>query len=95
MRNGAAYDTKLSIFSNGDIDMELGGKLAIKGLTNGYSQFGAPATGANIVYVLPGAYPASNGYVLSSTTGGTMSWVAQSGGGGAGETFNPFLLAGM
>jgi hypothetical protein len=34
------------------------------------------------LYTLPTDYPASNGYVLSSTTAGVMSWVAQSGGGG-------------
>ncbi len=33
-----------------------------------------------ITYKLPTAPPASNGHVLSATTAGTMSWVAQSGG---------------
>lgn len=218
MRNGASYVNKLSLFSNADLEMGDGGKLFIQGSTSGYTALGAPATGSNITYTLPGAdgtsgyvlstngsgtlswvanpdtnttytytastatgganldligsdattntiklsngtgvtntrvsatevsvaigqdvattasptfaagsfssvivrgstsgtntlvspavagtqtyilptgYPAASGYVLSATTGGTMSWVAQSGGGGAGETFNPFLLAGM
>jgi len=96
MANGATYTNKLSIFSNGDIDMSAGGKFAIKGATNGYTQFAAPTTGSNITYTLPSAYPASNGYVLSSTTGGTMSWVAQSGGGSSTTDFTPsFLLGGM
>ena len=34
------------------------------------------------LYQWPGSYPAANGYVLSSTTAGVLSWVAQSGGGG-------------
>jgi len=33
------------------------------------------------LYQWPASYPAANGYVLSSTTGGVLSWVAQSGGG--------------
>jgi len=33
-------------------------------------------------------------YVLSTDGAGNLTWVAQSGGGGAGETFNPFLLMG-
>ncbi len=36
---------------------------------------------ANLMYTLPDAAPAVSGYVLSSTTAGVMSWVAQSGGG--------------
>ena len=96
MRNGATYANKLSLFSNGDIDMSTGGKFAIKGATSGYTQIGAPATGANIVLTLPDAYPAVSGYVLSATTGGTMSWVAQSGGGSSTTDFTPsFLLGGM
>jgi len=34
------------------------------------------------LYQWPGSYPAASGYVLSSTTAGVLSWVAQSGGGG-------------
>lgn len=42
-----------------------------------YVYLSAPATLAgNTPYTLPNAYPASNGYVLSSTTAGVMSWVA-------------------
>lgn len=35
---------------------------------------------AAVTYTLPTAAPASNGYVLSSTTGGTMSWVSNDAG---------------
>ena len=41
-------------------------------------------TATSPLYVWPTSYPASSGYVLSSTTAGVMSWVAQSGGGGGG-----------
>jgi hypothetical protein len=34
-----------------------------------------------LAYTLPSAYPASDGYVLSSTTAGIMSWIAAGGGG--------------
>ena len=43
--------------------------------------FGAPANvAADCGYTWPLAVPASNGYVLSCTVGGAMSWVAQAGG---------------
>ena len=46
-----------------------------------YTIFQGGDQAANITYTLPTAAPASNGYVLSSTTGGVMSWIAGSGGG--------------
>lgn len=48
-----------------------------------YSAFKATAQSANLTYTLPNAYPAVSGYVLSSNTSGTMSWVAGGGGGGS------------
>lgn len=36
----------------------------------------------DLTYTLPTGYPASTGYVLSSTDAGVMSWVANGGGGG-------------
>jgi uncharacterized Zn-binding protein involved in type VI secretion len=44
----------------------------------------ATVTATSPLYVWPTSYPAVTGYVLSSTTAGVMSWVAQSGGGGGG-----------
>ena len=41
-------------------------------------------TATSPLYVWPTSYPSVSGYVLSSTTAGVMSWVAQSGGGGGG-----------
>jgi hypothetical protein len=75
MRNGAAYTNKLSLFSTGDLNMAAGGKLSIIGSTSGYTQLGAPATGANITYTLPGA-DGTSGYVLSTNGSGILSWVA-------------------
>lgn len=49
-----------------------------------YTAFKAQAQTADITYTLPAAAPASNGYVLSSTTGGTLSWVANGGADGNG-----------
>jgi len=34
---------------------------------------------ANLTYTLPANYPGANGYMLTSTTGGIMSWVAAGG----------------
>lgn len=46
----------------------------------------APGTvTADLMYLLPSGPPAVDGYVLSATRLGVMSWVAQSGGGGSGE----------
>ncbi|MBL7998705.1 MAG: hypothetical protein JNL32_08725 [Candidatus Kapabacteria bacterium] len=39
-----------------------------------YTAFRAQAQSADITYTLPAASPASNGSILTSTTGGTMSW---------------------
>ena len=57
------------------------GSLQINGAQTGSSTFVVPDNGSTIAYTLPGTAPAVNGYVLSATTAGAMSWVAQSGGG--------------
>ena len=47
--------------------------------TANYNAFKSPTgMGSNLTYTLPGAYPTSNGQVLSSTTTGTMSWADNS-----------------
>lgn len=47
--------------------------------------FQAPGVlSTSTTYTLPSNYPASTDYVLTSTTSGVMSWVAQTGGGGGG-----------
>jgi hypothetical protein len=57
---------------------------------------GAPTevTVTSPLYQWPTSYPAANGYVLSSTTGGVLSWVAQSGGGG-GNAFGTIAVSGQ
>jgi len=47
-----------------------------KGATSGTITISAPATAGTQSYTLPTAVPAANGYALTSTTGGTMSWSA-------------------
>ena len=46
-----------------------------------YVQFKNTAMTGQHTYTLPSALPASNGHVLSATTAGALSWVAQSGSG--------------
>jgi len=50
-----------------------------KGATSGTVTITAPAVAGTQSYTLPTGLPALNGYVLSCTTAGVMSWVAQSG----------------
>src|SRR5438874_11442787 len=53
-------------------------QLQFQGTSTGITTFQAGAQGAtNINYTLPIATPSANGQVLSSTTGGAMSWVNQ------------------
>jgi len=41
-----------------------------------YTSFKVGTQAGDVAYTLPTAYPASNGYVLASTTAGVMSWVS-------------------
>jgi hypothetical protein len=81
MENGAAAANRLSLFSNGDLNMYDGGKLGIYGATNGGTLLQAPTTGSTITYTLPGA-DGTSGQVLSTNGSGTLSWATASGGGG-------------
>lgn len=58
-----------------------------------FVSFQAPALAASTAYVLPDAFPAVTGYLLSSTDAGIMSWVAPGGGGGAGVFRDTFVEA--
>lgn len=42
-------------------------------------------TATSPLYVWPTNYPVASGYVLSSNTGGVLSWIEQTGGGGGGS----------
>jgi hypothetical protein len=71
----------------GNLDVTGGGVLILYEATNTYATtFSALSATANVTYTWPATHPASNGYVLACTTGGTLSWVAQSGGSGSAIT---------
>lgn len=55
-----------------------------RGSSSGTITIAAPATAGTQSYTLPTAVPAANGYVLSSTTAGVMSWAAAGSGSPAG-----------
>ena len=57
------------------------GTLRLEGKTSGYVQLSPSAAAGSWTMTLPTGVPASNGYVLSSTTAGVTSWVANGGGG--------------
>ena len=52
------------------------GTLAVTGSTSGSITLQAGATPAAQTYTLPAAYPASNGYALTSTTAGVLTWTS-------------------
>jgi hypothetical protein len=52
------------------------GTLRLEGITSGYVQVQPSAAAGSWTMTLPTGVPASNGYVLSSTTAGVTSWVA-------------------
>jgi len=60
--------------------------LVLSGDTSGTVTLAAPAVAGTQSYTLPTAAPAANGYALTSTTGGTMSWAAAGGSPGGSTT---------
>jgi len=58
--------------------VSLSKSLALLGSTSGSVSIAAPATAGTQSYTLPTAVPAVNGYALTATTGGVMSWAAAS-----------------
>jgi hypothetical protein len=71
-----------SLDANGGVTLSgSGSELRLQGTGSGYSALKSGAQGTtNITYTLPTAAPASNGQVLSSTTGGAMTWVTSAAG---------------
>ena len=57
-----------------------------KGATSGTITLAAPAVAGTQSYTLPTAVPAANGYALTSTTAGVMSWASVAGGSAASPT---------
>jgi hypothetical protein len=52
----------------------VGGILSLAGTTSGSVKLVAAATAGTATYTFPAAAPSTNGYALTSTTGGTLSW---------------------
>jgi hypothetical protein len=77
----AATREKVRITTAGNLNLSTSGaQLSLLGTGTGATTFQAGAQGAtNINYTLPITAPAANSYVLSSTTGGVMSWSSVSG----------------
>ncbi len=60
--------------------------LVLSGDTSGTVTLAAPSTAGTQSYTLPTAVPAANGYALTSTTAGVMSWAAAGGSPGGSTT---------
>jgi len=56
-----------------------GTSFQFNGSASGSISINAGASPSNQTYSLPGSYPSTSGQVLSSTTGGVMSWITSSG----------------
>ena len=80
MAAGATYAEKAFIDSAGNMtldgDLTVNDAVVFNGSTSGSVTIAAPATAGSQSYTLPTALPAVTGYVLSGTTGGALSWVA-------------------
>jgi hypothetical protein len=80
--------SRFTINTDGDVSIYgLGSKLIFRGHASGdantvYKQTFRASTSstAEMNYILPVGTPGGNGYVLSSTTGGQLSWIAAAGG---------------
>jgi len=73
---GFAFNTTSKTLSLG-VASTTSGILSFRNSANAFttSLQGSATTAASATYTLPTNVPASNGYILSSTTGGVMSWV--------------------
>lgn len=70
--------------------------IVLSGDTSGTVALNAPAVAGTQAYTLPTAVPAANGYALTSTTAGVMSWAAASGSGtvtSVGQTFTGGIVS--
>lgn len=88
LRDGSgSAAVKLTLDSTGLLTSR--GGLQTNGSSSGYSRFTAPATGANIDYVLPNAQGAAS-TVLTNDGAGNLSWALP---GGGGSTFGNITIA--
>ena len=65
---------------SGTVTLNASANLIFTGSSSGTITFVAGASPANQSYTLPSAYPGVTGHVLSSTTGGVLSWVGAAAG---------------
>lgn len=72
----------VAAFSSATHTLTGSSNLVFTGSTSGTVTLRAGTTPAVQTYTLPAAYPGVNGYALTSTTAGVLSWAAAGGGGG-------------
>jgi plastocyanin len=65
---------------SGTVTLNASANLIFTGSSSGTITFVAGVSPANQSYTLPSAFPGVTGYVLSSTTGGVLSWVGAAAG---------------
>jgi len=89
--NGVVYASSSSALTTGsaltfDGTTLSSASVSYKGSTSGTVTLTAPAVAGTQSYTLPTAVPAANGYALTSTTAGVMSWAAAGGSPGGAPT---------
>lgn len=83
---GGSLTEKLTIADDGSVTLVSGTSASELRLTepsgsgSSYTGFKSPALASSVIYTLPNAFPTTDGYVLSCTTAGVMSWAASGGG---------------
>ena len=96
--NNSSQDTRFQVDTKDNlVQLKKGTQLQLfDGAGNYYSGFKATSATANTTYILPPTTPASGTSVLQSDSGGVMSWVQMSSGGGAGtvSTANQYQISG-
>ena len=93
--NSGTFQDRLGIgITSPGTALDVAGTLRLNGTTVGtnYTEIKAAAAATAATYTLPAVVPGADGYVLTSTTAGVMSWAAASGGGGGGTTTNALTI---
>jgi trimeric autotransporter adhesin len=69
----------ITLGNSSNIDVYHYGTLYLEGSSSGYVGLVSPASPTSATYTLPTGVPGTNGYVLSGTTTGVVSWVSNAG----------------